>query len=369
MTPSVSLREEVNDNILMTPEERKRVWGSAVSPLLRWGGETERLELRADLAASLSRYAGEEGLDANDSSVRFSPQYRLERSRWGGEVSWLRDATWRSELRETGRVLAQRERNVRTMDGFWEASLTERVSVQGQYQLTDVQYAEEGAGLFDYQTRVGSVDLTDDLSERDRAKVAFHLLQYRAPTARIRSIDAGFQAGITRLFSETFSATVSIGARGVITEQSFQETAIRERSRGVLGRLAVEKQFEAVHWRGGWSREVNPSGSGYLIESDHLFTAIEHEIGETVTVSLAADGYRSRALRSVLPSPESRSFRVEPTWRWSWTEQWSMAVSYRYARQRESGADAADANANAVIWTLLYEGPKRTGGIEGMSAE
>lgn len=365
MTPSILLREELNDNILMG-QEHEPVWGNTLSPVLRWGAAAERLALGADLAATLGRYRGEDGLDVNDSSVRITSQYILERGRWGVDGSFLRDSSWRSELRETGRILAERRRTARTIEGFWEVTPTQRLSMRGRYQLTEVRYAEEGGGLFDYQNRIGSVDLSYELSERNRAIAGFHLLHYRAPSARVRSIDTGLRVGLRRLFSETLRATLSIGARGLINTLSLPDREIKEHGRGLFGDVKIEKEFEAGHWTGGVSRKVDPSGSGFLIQSDHLFVEIGREITETVAVSLAADGYQNRALRTALPQTESRALIVEPSWRWRWTEEWSMAISYRYAKQKEGGRSA---DSNAVIWTLLYEGPTWGGSLKGMSME
>jgi hypothetical protein len=366
VTPSVGLEEELNDNILMG-QEHEPVWGNTLSPRLRWGAADERLDLHADLAARLARYNGIEGLDANDSSARIDSQYMLERGRGGLGGSLVRDSSWQSELRQTGQILAERRRSLRVIDGLWEESLTEKLTLRGQYELSDVRYAEEGGGLFDYQTRTGSVDLAYALSERNNATARFHLLRYRSPSARIRSIEAGLQVGWTHFFSETLQGTVSLGARGIISDSSFRGTERKDHERGFLGELKMEKGFEAARWQGGLDRKVNPSGSGSLILVDHLFSAFERDISPTMTLSLTAHGYHNRTLRVGLPNSEVRAFNVEPSWRWRWTENWSMMVSYRYLWQREAGGSAAD--SNAVVWRLFYEGPTWVGGVEGMSEE
>lgn len=366
VTPSVSLEEELNDNILMGPEHEP-VWGHTLSPRLRWGAADERFDLRADLAARLARYNGVEGLDDNDSSIKIDSRYVLERGKWGLGGSAVRDSTWRSELRETGRILAERRRSSRAMDGFWEESLTEKLTLRGYYQISDVRYAEEGDGLFDYQTRLGSVDLTYAVSERDSVTAGFHLLRYRSPSARVRSVDTGLQVGLTRLFSETQRATVSIGGRGIISDSSFRGTERRDHERRLFGEFEIEKRSETALWRGGLDRSVNPSGSGSLLLVDHLFVVFQRDVAPTAAVSLAAHGYRTRTLRTGFPSSEGRAFNIEPAWRWRWTERWSMAVSYRYLWQKASGGSAAD--SNAVTWTLHYEGPTWIGGVEGLSEE
>lgn len=364
-TPSIRLRGELNDNIMMR-QEQEPVWGNTLSPMLRWAAATDRLALGGDLAATFGRYRGEEGLDANGSSVSLTSEYQLERGRWGVDGIFLRDASWQSELRRSGRILAERRRSARTIDGFWEASLTQRLLIRGRYQLTDVRYAEEGGVLFDYQNRIGSIDVSYDHSERDRIIAAFHLLRYRSPAARVRSIDTGLRVGLRHLFSKTFRATVSIGGRGSISNLSLDEGEIKEHGRGLFGDLRVERDFESGRWTGGLSRRVDPSGSGHLLLSDHLFLNIAREITETVTLSLAVDGYQNRALRSTLPETKSHIFIIEPAWRWRWTEEWSMAVSYRYTRQRDGGR-AAD--ANAAVWMFVYKGPTWVGSLEGMSSE
>lgn len=366
VTPSVSLEEELNDNILMG-QEHEPVRGNILSPRLRWNAADERFDFRTDLAARLARYYGVEGLDANDSSARLDFRYRLERGSWGVGGSTVRDSSWQSELRQTGRILAERRRNERVFDGLWEESVTEKLTLRGHYQISDVRYAEEGGGLFDYQTRTGSVDLAYALSERNSATAGFHLLRYRSPSARIRSIDTGFQVGWTHLFSETLQGAVSFGVRGIISDSSFRGSVSQDHERGFLGEIKIDKEFEAARWQGGIDRRVNPSGSGSLILVDHLFSTFEREVTQTMALSLAANAYHNRTLRVGLSTSEFRAFNVEPAWRWRWTESWSMIVSYRYLWQKESGGSPAD--SNAVFLRLFYEGPTWAGELEGMSEE
>lgn len=367
LAPSATLTELLSDNLRMATEGHKVVWGSVFSPGLRWGADTELLEVRGEMRANLQRYIGEEELSADDTLLALASRYKLEQRRVGVNGTLVRDSTWTSEVRETGLVLAARRRRARTVDGFWEESLTERVSIRSGYQRADARYAGEGEGLFDYRTQTGKIDLTMDLSERGRATVGGYFLGYQAPSARIRSIDAGVQAGLTRAFSETVQATLLTGVRQVITTSSFGEAGFKDRSWGILGDLEVEKEFEAGRWRGGVGRRINPSGSGSLIQADRLFTSAEREMTEQTGVSIAINGYRNRALRtgSVFPT-ESFAFNVEPAWRWRWTERWSMYLSYRYAWQKERNAASAD--SHTVAWQVEYEGLKWIGGVEGVSA-
>lgn len=364
MTPSLSLREEFNDNILME-RGHKPVWGSILSPKLRWGAATERLDVQTDLSARLARYRGVQGLNTNDVSLRVDTQYTLERGRWGFAGSSIRDSTRRSELQETGRVLQERRRSLRSADGFWEKRLTEQMSLRNQYQFSNIQYAGEGEGVFDYQIRMGSVDLTYALSERDSITSGFQVLRYRS--AGIQSLDMGLKVGLIHLFSKTLQTTVSIGGRQISSDSSLGGRENKADEQGMFGAFSMEKRFESALWQGGLDRSVNPSGSGSLLLVDHLFGRFRREISATVEVSLAAHAYNTRALRPGLPNRESRAFNVEPAWRLRWDEHWSMMVSYRYLWQRTSGGSST--HSNAVNWTVSYQGPKWMDSLEGLSTE
>src|ERR1700704_5918444 len=74
--PSVALRADYNDNILLSPMPHPSVWGIKLSPDVKFSGETETLKVTGGLNLSFNRYFGEEGLDTIDHTLSLRSRYK-----------------------------------------------------------------------------------------------------------------------------------------------------------------------------------------------------------------------------------------------------------------------------------------------------
>jgi hypothetical protein len=354
VVPTVSLREEVNDNILMTAQPHDTVWGSHLIPSLRLSAAMERWRVDGNFWASLSRYVGEEGLDMNEASLKLSSEYSTERDRWRWFGEATRDAAWKSELEETGLIFGVQRRNVGVLGGSWSRTLTERTTLRGEVEYRETRYDREG-GLFDFDAFLGSVQTIYSLSEKDQLRTHLQLLSYRAPSVGVESKNVGLQISWVHPFSETFQGTFSVGGRELFTEFSLGGETEKEREFGWLAGAMILKRWERTSLRGGAVRQVDPSGGGYLIEVNRLSSVIEQQLTQTTSGSLAAYFYRTRPLRGDLSPPDGTSFSIEPRWLWNWNEAWSMLIGYRYAwLKRDDGNDPI--YSNSITWMLTYHG-------------
>lgn len=355
--PSASLQEEVNDNIRMTPGPHRTVRGTRFSPEMKIGVETERMRIEGYLLMNVNRYSGEEGLDATDYFFSFPSRLHLtERDTLKGEASYRLDSTLQSELIETGRVLDRRQRRLGTLSPAWTRAITARASLEGGYRLTDARYEGNGAGLFDYQTHTGTVRFLYHLSEKDRIGVTGSYARYSAPSIRFRSDDAGVRAEATHLFSETVKGVFSAGAHRTVSAARLQEIS-RDREWGWVVRGDLEKEWESTSFHSGLSRDIQPSGSGALVEVDHLSVSVARRWSPVVTLSLGADAYRSRPLRDDAAGSKSRYYRIQSGWRWLWAERWSLDASYSYSGQKYEQAPKG-AVSNAAHLKVSYHGAK-----------
>jgi hypothetical protein len=352
------VKEGVNDNILMTDHPHHTVWESHISPSLRLSAAMERWQIDGNLWASIDQYIGEKGLDMNEGSLKLSSEYSTEwdRWRWAGELT--RDAAWKSELLETGRVLGIQRRTVGMMSASWDRSLTERMNALGKIEYRETRYGENGtSGLFDYYLYVGTIGSTYSLSENDQLSASLDLLSYHAATVGIQSNNVGMQLSWIHPFSETIKGSVSVGIRELFTNISFGGETQREREFGWLAGGTLEKKWEHTSLRGDFSRQIDPSGAGYLIEVNRLHAVIEQSLTQTTVGSLAARFYWARPLRNDLSLSNTRAVSIEPKWSWNWTEAWSMLIGYRYVLQKSNNV-IGSIDSNSVSWMLTYHGPK-----------
>jgi hypothetical protein len=355
--PSLTVREELNDNILMTSRPHDTVWGSHLSPSLRLRAAMERWRTEGNLSANFSRYVGEKGLDMNEASLRLSSEYSTESDRWKSFGEVTRDAAWKSELLETGVVLAIQRRTLGTVGGSWSRTITERITGRGEIEYRRARYSDaESGGLSDYQFYLGTIGSTYSLSERDQLDTNLQLLSYRAPSVGVQSNNVGLKLSWISFFSETLKGSALIGVRALFTDLSAAEVRQRESELGWLAGAMIEKKWEGTTLRGDFSRHVDPSGAGFLIEVNRLSGAIEKVLTRSTRGALVSHFYWIRPLQGDPPPPSSQSYAVEPTWFWNWAEGWSMRAGYRYLWQKRERAPRP-VDSNLIFWLLTYPGP------------
>lgn len=358
MEPSLSFREEVNDNFRMTSGPHRTVWASILSPAIRFGGETEGSEVRGSAQLNVNRYFGEEGLDTTDRFFNLFSRFQwTERTTLGAAAGFTEDSTLQSELTETGLVLNRRQRRLRTLAPTWKGELTERATLEAGYRWTDVGYRDGGAGLFDYRTDTWKGNLAYRLSERDQVSAAVSYGGYRAPSASFRSGDAGVRFGATHLFSERWKGGVSGGAHRIVSGRGAGAAAGRDREWGWLIDADLEREWETATLRGGIGRDIQPSGAGALIQVDRLSVSMEKRAGPTMTFSFGGDAYRSRPFRRDLPRVASSYYRVRAGWQWRWTEVWSVEAGLSHAAERRE-RNSREIVANTASLKILYQGTK-----------
>lgn len=358
IVPLVSLREEVNDNILMTSRPHHTVWGSHLSPALRLSAAMEQWRVDGEFSAIISRYVGEEGLDTNDASLKLSSEYNRESDQWRlfGEVT--RDAAWKSEFQETGLVLGIQRRTVGVFGGSWRRRVTERISVKGDLEHRETRYGDQrrSGGLFDYQLLVGTIETVYSLSEKDHLSASMDVLSYRAGLVGVESKNVGLLLSWVHLFSETFQGTFSVGGRELFSRFPFGGETRKTEEFAWVAAAMLQKKWEQASLKGDFTQQIKPSGGGYLIEVNRLSGTVEQKLTQTTSGALVANFYRTRPFQSDLSPPDSISYNVGPRWSWNWTEEWSMRIDYRYAwLKRDDGSNPI--HSNSISWMLTYRMP------------
>lgn len=347
------LREEYNDNILMTAGPHDTVWGSTAFSLLTFAMRNERLQLKAAALTEYTYYAGQQGLNTTIYDLTLSPIYTTGRAAWGltGEVK--QDLTLGGELQETGVVLTRNRRRIEGGGPSLTWSLTERASVQWQYQFTRVRYPGSGpeseSGLVDYDTQVAAMTSSLSVTERDTVTAIMQYTDYTTLSGSFRSQNYGAQIGLKHGFSEMVSGELSGGASWTVTSPG--SGLATDHQWGGLLNSNLERQSELMLLKVGLSQQLFPSGGGYLVQTEHLTGSIRRDVTSALTVFLSADAYWTSALGTT-DVPDNRYHTAGAGMSWKWSDHWSTEASYRYSRQ---GAPSV-ATANVVSFKIAFNG-------------
>lgn len=375
--PDVSLRTEYNDNLRLTLAPHDSVTVSTLSPRVLLRRTTEISDVSLQGLVNLNRYWDDPSLDSTDYYYNFGASLLGERGQLSLNAGYVRDSTLASELAETGLVAARTQRSSIRVNPRWSRSVSPLSAVGIGYSFADVSYAaSQSAGLTDYRNQDVSVWGSHKFSERDEVQLGAYYAEYETRPAAYESATHGITLTYLRDFSERTKLSAQVGMRRTsATRQAltqvlvptfipglfqivFVPQQIDSRDSGALLNVGIDSKWSArTTLRGRISRELNPSGSGSLVESDRLSAGVSHGFTERTNLNVNASAYRSRFSDAALSRGNSRYYALEALLSSRLDEHWSFSAGYRYARQKYEGAHVA-ADANVIFVSARYDWTK-----------
>ena len=363
LLPSIGVKGVYNSNLLLITSPHDATYGYWVSPAAEFGGKTERLDVSGRVAADFVSYYGGKETHFTNLFLPLNLSYKTETDQLGFTGGFIRDNTLMSELLTTGLVLRFTQRNQWTANPSWTRSITEKLSVQSSFQLSDVTY-ENGRrlNLVDYQLYGTSAGLLYQLTEQDQIQLAgsytnFHTI--KAPLS-FRSSFPGVNLTLTHAFTETLTGTAYGGPRFVnSTTQTFSDNNKAQSTVWLFG-ASLTKKFTNTLIEVNMSRDIVPTGFGLLFQTDRAGVTISHELSETLTASLNGSGYLVSGISSptvLATSPNNRYLYFTPKVSWKFLEWWKLELSYTYVRREIQGSSDL-AMSNATMFMLTYYPPK-----------
>lgn len=375
--PAVLLRTEYNDNLRLTLAPHDPVTLSRLSPQIALRKKTEISDVALHGLVNLNRYWNEPSFNSTDYISSLSASLFSERSQFTLNANYVRDSTLASELTETGIVAARTQRSSTRVNPRWSWSVSPLSSVGVSYSFADVGYAgDESIGLTAYRNQDLSIYGSHKLGERDELQLGASYSQYETRPAAYESDTLGITLSYTRDFSESTKFSGQIGAhrtkssRQALTQVfiptlipgSFQVVLVPQQidsnDSGALFSIGLDSKSSArTTLRGRISRELMPSGSRSLIQSDRISAGIAHGFTERTNLSVDASAYRSRFSDETLIGSNRRYYALEALLSSRLDEHWSVSAGYRYARQKYEGANAT-AVGNVIFLSARYDWTK-----------
>jgi len=367
------MREEYNDNILLTTLPHNAVWGSILTPSLTLSRSSEVSQTSASARLNFNRYAGESGLDRNDQYFALSSNLKTERNIWAGNASYTRDSTLTSELNQTGIVQSRTQRNLLTLAPTWTRMLSERNSLKLGYEYDQASYDGSSVGLINYSNQSAQASWLYQLSGSDLLNMTASYSRFQTADGNYKANTIGVQAGLTYSFSETLKGSILAGvsrtqsninspARIVVIIPGVFYILVPPQTISTTDVVPVlsaslEKQFETTTINASVSRELNPTGNGSLAETDRFGLGASHKFSETLSGSVNGAAYRSRYIGNAVTSANSRYYELALNLNWRMSEQWVLDSGYRYARV-EYQASSLVPVSNMVYASVRYDWPK-----------
>lgn len=353
---SLRMSEGYSDNVRLVATPHQSVTISTLSPSVELTARTETVTTSVKAQANVNRYSGDSDLNATDLVLDASMSKASERNEVLMRAAFVRDSTLASELNQTGVVQANRQRSRASVQPSWTSRLTERASLELGFDFAQVTYADAaGTGLTDYRTETPYGVFSYSLSERSTllASSGVSRLIRKAPEGTIQNTYA--QAVLEHDLSELLKAKVGVGLNRIRLDSN---ASTNERDSGWLAQASVERRSETGALSLGAAREINPTGSGELTQTDRMFASWFDRLSPRLSYTIGGAVYWNEALTARNTGTADRYIRMSGSIAYLITEDWAVEADIAHARQTPDQGPSA--HANSVFLSTRYALPTRS---------
>ncbi|MEM7082664.1 MAG: hypothetical protein AAF465_08015 [Pseudomonadota bacterium] len=356
LEPSFNSRLTQNDNLLMSPDDRRiETFLLELSPRLRASASAEKWRVTLDTRVTLERFDDDE-FDFDNQNVSLQMTRRTETLSFNFVAQNARQNTRGTELQELGVIgfeVDRRDSQYFRPSVTWTMNPTNQLTVGGSF--SNVHF--DGFSFSDYDYYTADVSWAHQWDEKTRFDITAFGNEYQSapPTAMIDSFFAcvfGFD-GIDRFDSETLGISVgfnrqsstklsyrgSVGYRDVTNENerrcreidnSLRIIQSEGKSDGFVLDTGLTYQGETYGVDFSLAREVTPAGLNFLTERDSFTLNVTYRFTEKLTGSLLVAGFETASIDESIPF-ERDGLRVGPRVIWQIDNKLSVngGVLYR----------------------------------------
>lgn len=381
--PALRMQTGYNDNPRFAISNGKSTEIFDLAPSLEVGARAARWGAAVVGGVHLRRYPGASDLNRNDNSVNVSSHYDAQRLSWRLDGSYVRSSilgTAQPLGPQTGLIRFQSQRRTGTASPSLTWQVTPTDLLRASYLFQDTSYQDAARlGLSSFRYHRGSLTYQHDLSARLQVFAIPSYSVFNVSATGFQSWTAGLRLGVTRVFSPTLSATVSVGGRrtkssGVQLVPQFiwvlfngQLFRIPNGTRpipfssintGVTADASFTKRLERGALTGSFTRALTPNGLGTEVETNALDLALNRPLTRRLVGNLSLNLLRTRSAGVAVSNSVDRDYaRLSPSLRWKWTRQAAIDLSYAYTwtRLQPNGRVARE---NVIYLTLSYRWPR-----------
>ncbi len=376
LVPSLKLRGEYNDNILFSRLAEWDDYIGTVSPQMVFKYRTELANLESGVGLDYMQYADHDELNTTNQRYYLRGTYQtLERLRFRGDVSYIKDTTLDSELRETGLVGIRSNRARFNISGGVTYQLSELYEIGFDYQYTDTRY--DWYGNVDYVYHMASMSLNHMLSnQRDVITLQPY---YSYMDSEASTVDNyGFSIGWLHDFSEIMHLTFFFGVRytdtdyylvqpTVIFDPSvyppfrlvYQKVSEKDDSWGGVADISLRRDGETFHWKIGYDQDLAYSSYGEPIDRKKGYFNLYKDFSRRLGGRISASYYRVKSDGDV--TREDRDyFDIRPALIFKITENHTLECVYNYSHEHNRNVSSnKNYDRNRVWISLNFNFPKK----------
>lgn len=357
VTPSVSLREEYNDNILFVANETKEDFITTTVPRVELIEKTERITAQLSSALEVIDYLVNSDLRAIDHAQKGSVDYAITPLlNVFSKLDFKQDSRPDRDLQTSGLLLNSSKRELFNGSAGTQYILTEKLSSLVNMSFWNNHF--EDPTLVDskvYGVNGGfAYNLGTYLPQTTgRMILAHNRFEYPIDTVKNYSVSVGMSHDLT----ETYKVSLDVGPR--YSRSSFAG-GVSDDS-GVGGAFAVDYTGETTTVNMTLSRdEQGVSGRAGTAERSSLAFSVGRKFFDELRCSLELEYHNNKSQASLARlNVDEDTFSVVPRIQYMFTKDISLDGDYRYTHFIDRAVSSGDETRerNLVYVRLNYQHP------------
>lgn len=348
VTPSLSVREEYNDNIFFEYSDTVDDFITTVSPGLELTQRTEQMDLT--LAGTVSQLFYADNSELNEADQNYSGRINYQVSpllavnaNAGYTVSNRPDR----DVYTTGLVQPDTRRKSQAYGIGFGYTLTEVSAVAVSFNYSEDRWDEVGLDNQNSKNYGTALNYTHNLNRwwsetTGRLNLGFDRSEYDTSETGNYSATVGMQ----HWFSQTVNLLIDVGVRYVdadyftprpvfVPPASVQVITVEENNTdfGGTGQVVLEILGELTRGRVSLRHGINPaSGRGQTVERTEAVLDLNRRLGERFSVGIAGGYYHNSADRDEfsLSAIDEDAYYVRPTLQWEIFERFNLQAGYNF---------------------------------------
>jgi hypothetical protein len=373
IAPDVSVGAHYNDNArLQIGDELIEIWGGFVDlgALAQWRSPTSTFQVRPRLRSTF--YPDNEDEESNDAYLDFSARNTGLRTAWALVGNFAREQVIQGgrprldfedpefetpdDEESAGLIDARRRRTRMQIAPSFSHELTERVDAGAGLSYADVSYSPQLPGeALDYTNAGANAFIVYRLSPISRFRSTIFASAFEVDEIDNDSTAYGVRGRYEVDITEVYRVHVEAGAQRTNVESEFNGVVLDDTSTGFLFDAGVRRQWERTILQLAGGRSIQPSGRGFLTETDRVRINLRHQFrprwfGEVAAIAQMSEGVGSAS--DVIGARDYYQARVRLGH--ELTRDWTIegAYSFTYRDYTDGGGNA---QAAEVFLSVNYQ--------------
>ena len=331
VTPSVDVRQEYNDNLFLTQNNRLHDTVTTISPGLAYLRRNDRGEISLRGRIDSIHYADHRELDSTGEELSASGGYSLNQLLWlGADGLWGRDSQLGRDLETTGLAYSAARRTRQNYNLTGRLQLSEKDMLQinagvNQYRYTDPQFS-------DVHGKTGRLTWSSDFSRYVANLVGQVLInygRYEYTTAKVNTYTFG--VGGEKKFNEVWSVNGWLGPSYTETEYLFGSGWLTKDT-SLSGNLGLERKWETSSLALTLSQSVaSDSGQNGTVNRSSLGSTYTRQLTRDLSLGLDLRYFRNKTASEYSSlNIDERNYQIEPKMTYRFTDDIRLESFYQH---------------------------------------